>query len=128
MIIKSKKYLFSLLAIFSVVSLGSIEAHAGTKSSYPVTVTTTYIRGSFGSARNSADTSQTIHIGDQTTSITIWARDAVGTVKSCSTNNPASMAALRGASSNSYLYTNYSAGVCNSLYVYKGSLFEPKNP
>jgi len=112
--------------ILSLSALLSFQVFAGTKSTYNVSATATSISGSFGSARNSSDTKQTLHIGDTGTTATIWARNSAGTIKSCTTNNAAHLAALRSATSNSYLLASHSSGKCTYVNVYKGSLFAPK--
>ncbi|TQV87614.1 hypothetical protein [Aliikangiella coralliicola] len=119
----SKKSLSILVSLSAVVSL---QAFAGTKSTYNVTATNTTIAGSFGSARNSADNVQVLHIGDTGSIATIWARNAAGDIRSCTTNNAGHLAALRSATSNSYLISSHSGGTCNTVRVYKGSLFAPK--
>lgn len=116
----------SLSIALTVCALVSSQAFAGTKSTYNVYNSATSISGSFGSARNSADTSQTLHIGDTGSIATIWSRTSSGSIKSCTTNNAAHLAALRSATSNSYLIANHSGGTCTYVNVYKGSLFAPK--
>lgn len=120
-----------IIEILVLIGIGvfafiSIEAFAGTKTDFPVSSSATHIGGSFGSARNSADTSQVLHVGDTGSLITIWSRDAAGTVITCTTNNAAFMSALRSATSNSYAYISHSAGSCTYVNVYKGSMFAPK--
>ncbi|WP_444994642.1 hypothetical protein [Aliikangiella sp. IMCC44359] len=112
--------------ILSASALLSLQTFAGTKSTYNVTATATTISGSFGSARNSADNTQILHVGDTGAVATIWARNAAGVVKSCTTSNPQHLAALRSGTSNSYLIASHSSGSCTYVNVYKGSLFAPK--
>ncbi len=116
----------STAAILTILSATSFQSVAGTKSNYSVSNSATHIRGAFGTARNSADIRQTLHIGDRGTVVTVWSRTAAGVVKSCTTSNATVMKVLRHATSNSYIYVNIKAGKCTRANVYRGSLFAPK--
>jgi hypothetical protein len=91
-------------AVLGIVAAGALciallphVARAGTKNSYPVTITGTpgafVVTGSVGSARNSADANQTIGCRLTTTasgySTNCRAVDSAGTVRQCSNTNVA---------------------------------------
>ncbi len=122
----SKFKKISTAAILTILSATSFQSFAGTKSNYSVSNSATHIRGAFGTARNSADTKQALHIGDRGTVVTVWSRTTAGVVKSCTTSDATLMRVLRNATSNSYIYVNVKAGKCTRANVYRGSLFAPK--
>lgn len=128
MIKSSNKRILSLFAILGIATLASLEAHAGAKFNYPIQVSNTYIEGGTGTARNSTDASQYLYISDFSNTMSITAQNSAGLLKTCTTNDPTYMSALRGATTDVYLRTFISAGVCTNMSVYKGSIFEPKNP
>ena len=107
-------------------------ASAGAKNPWPVTVnyTYSYANGALGTARNSADNNQ--DIGCNVTSYSwgyCYAVDASGNYAGCYANTEAHWAAIRAIDSDSAVdFTWDASGYCNSIIVYHGSSFEPKQP
>lgn len=128
MSIKARKRWLVILFIASVLTLLSINVSAGYKASLPVVVTDTYFYGSFGSTRNSTDTTAYMYMYNTGSVVQVVARNSAGAYKACATSDSALISALNSASSDAYMYVGFSNGQCTNVYVYKGSYFEPKTP
>ena len=119
-------YKLSMFSVLAASSLVSTNILAGAKEDHKVQVTRQFIIASMGDARNSSDGVQSIHIEDGGNYNTIWATTASGRTASCTTDNAEHLAALRSASSDSYIVAQYRSGVCTIVKVYKGSQYAPK--
>lgn len=111
--------LFSALS-FSATSL------AGHKATHNVIVNNTSISGSFGSARNSADSVQYIASLDRGTYMVVMAKSAAGVSKSCTTKKPTHFEQLRALGSDSFLYVSVSGSTCTNVDIQNSSSFAPK--
>jgi hypothetical protein len=113
--------------------LMSSSALAGSTTHFPVLVDTVNMRagGNLGSARNSGDKFQLL--GCKLT-VDGWgayafcvARNAQGSVASCSTDNPEMLAAIRAISGDSFIMFKWdNIGFCTEIVVLNGSETEPK--
>lgn len=111
-------------------------AWAGLKQTWSVGVDTSYREayGQFGSARNSADSTQYIScaVANYPTGSNIVfcnARNAAGTSGSCSSTAAELVNAARSITADSYLYFTWDAtNTCNYIYVANGSHYAPKQP
>lgn len=120
-----KKSLLLFVAVMTYFGMVSV-SQAGAQYNLPVTVSTTNIYGSFGSARNSANTVEYFYYFDYGTNVRVSARDAAGTAASCVTTDPTHLSIIRGAVDSSYLYIAISDGNCTSISHANGSVMEPK--
>ena len=126
-----KKVMAFVLAAAMVVAAMAVQAKAGMKAAYPVSIGTNTASGSLGTARNSEDTVQ--YIGCTLRAIGIdrivscGARDAEGQSLSCSTTNPLMADVAAAINGDSYVsFTRNESGSCVSLSVSNASHWEPK--
>ncbi|MBQ4810823.1 hypothetical protein A7985_10265 [Pseudoalteromonas luteoviolacea] len=110
----------------AVICAASLSAHAGYKQTGNVEVSSTTIKGSFGSARNSSDSKQILSISDYGNFVLIFAKNSAGSIKTCTTSDQTKKEQLRGATSDSYLIIGLSGSTCSSVYVDNSSKHEAK--
>jgi len=80
-----------------------------------------------GIVHNTPDAIQYIFCESQGTSANCQARNLAGLVRSCSTANPAFLAAIHSIGTDSFLLFRWNAaGQCTSVSVRNGSLTVPK--
>ncbi|MGH8083194.1 MAG: hypothetical protein ACREP7_21625 [Lysobacter sp.] len=112
---------------------------AGEKANVPVTFSNNpqgqpfRAFGMLGTARNSADSKQSIGCATTVDSNALRAdceaQNAAGTYVHCMTTNAALVTVAQSISSDSYLAFNFdSAGICTSIYVSNGSSNAVKLP
>ena len=120
-----------------VLAVGVVtSAWAGYRNDYPVVVDTTYreARGSLGSARASADSTQ--YIGCSVYSYATGgsfmycnASSASNSYGSCTSSDPILMDAARSVKDGSYVYFGWDAGGnCQFVHVVNTSYIAPKAP
>jgi hypothetical protein len=121
-----------VIACASVLLLPSTSAVAGVDSPRFVIISGASASGSFGSARNSADSVQYMGctVASDASGVSgavCFARDSASVTRSCTTSVPEQMAIIRSLGSDSYLAFFWnSAGQCTSVSVYDGSNMQPK--
>jgi hypothetical protein len=99
---------------------------AGTKFNNNVTFFGNSFQGSFGTVRNSADSTQLLYCQRRNAAANCWARDVNGIVRSCTTSDPEHLAMIDSLTSSSNLYATYNAdGTCGILLHRVGSVNEP---
>lgn len=104
---------------------------AGSKQYKPVEVVSNYAWGSMGSARNSGDNNQyigcTVNTSGSTPTGNCYARNAAGTLKTCTTTNFYYVEQMKSLASDSYIYFGWNAsGQCTTLSIGTMSSYEPK--
>ncbi len=82
--------------------------------------------GALGSALHSADATQFIGCYTTGTSVLCQARNAAGTLVSCSTSTPAHIEAMKAMGDDSRIFVRYNGGTCTSLIVYNYSYWESR--
>lgn len=112
-------------------------AVAGTRYGSVVIVDTTlrYAYGAMGSARSSLDANQYlgcqvyVPTGATAARVTCFARNAAGTPGSCTSTNPAAVAAAQSINPDSYVWFQWdTSGNCTYLNVRACSYDAPKQP
>jgi hypothetical protein len=124
------------LATLAVLGLAGAVAHSGYKQTNTVLVNDVgrEATGSFGSARNSADSNQRIYCwvstyapGPSATTGACSAESAGGTEGMCVTQDPALLDAIRAVNSDAFLRFRWDTdGQCTLIQSYNGSLWAPK--
>ena len=115
-----------LIAVISLTLLSS-HAFAGQKWFNAVLIGTNNFQGTLGYTRNTADNVQYIGCTDYGNSVVCRARNLAGTTRSCSSNNPAHIAAVRGINGDSNIYVSIdSSGRCSSMIIRHTSQDAPK--
>ncbi len=134
------KKLHAVVGVAVALSLAGTAAWAGAKTVVPVTISpsasTTWVSGTIGSARNSANTNETIGCAlyaysnvSAPSSIQCYARNAAGTYISCTSTAPALVNAMSAITSDSYItFVVDTSGSCTHVYINNSSYFEPKAP
>lgn len=119
---KKKALAASILAV-------STAAYAGLRQSYPVQVFSTHASGSVASARNSANSTESLECWTYSAgSGGCSARSAAGVNAMCSFGVNANLAAtVRSINGDSWVAFYFdTAGTCTSIQVNNGSYYEPK--
>lgn len=125
--------------IATALTMAAGSAYAGEKGNVPVTLQTspagtpTGAFGMLGTARNSADTLQSIGCATSATATTLRADceavNAAGTMVHCQTYNAAMVSVAQSISEDSYVSFSFdAAGTCTSVYVANGSANAVKLP
>lgn len=122
--------LAKMAMVLPLLALAPAVAQAGTKCSSPVTVDTAsrWARGALGSARNSADGTQSIYCISYSWGYALCsARDAAGVAGSCGTSDPLYTNLLQSMTPDSYVYFAWDAGgTCTTMVVENESCLDPK--
>ena len=117
-------------AIGATLALGiGASAYAGLHTLLPVTINdpAMFANGDVSFVHNTPDAIQYIFCESQGTSANCQARNLAGLVRSCSTANPAFLAAIHSIGTDSFLLFRWNAaGQCTSVSVRNGSLTVPK--
>jgi len=124
---KRKTTAFAIGAALTL-GIGTI-AYAGLHTMIPVTINdpAMFANGDVSFVHNTPDSTQFIFCVSQGTSANCLARDLAGLVRSCSTANPAHLAAIHSIGTSSFLLFQWNeAGQCTSVTVRTGSLTVPK--
>jgi len=103
--------------------------YAGTHTMFQVTINAAAMvaTGDVSFVHNTPDVIQYLYCESQGTNAFCAARDLAGLVRSCSTANPAHLAAIHSIGTDSYLLFRWNAaGQCTSVTVRNGSLTVPK--
>ncbi|MBC8088866.1 MAG: hypothetical protein H7Z40_16500 [Phycisphaerae bacterium] len=124
---KSKTTAF---AIGAALALGiGANANAGTHTMFPVTINdpAMFADGDVSFVHNTPDVVQILYCESQGTSARCVARNLGLLVRSCSTANPAHLAAIHSIGTDSYVRFSWNAaGQCTLVIVRNGSLTVPK--
>ncbi|MHA7627853.1 hypothetical protein [Corallococcus sp. M7] len=115
------------------VAMGlSAVSFAGIKGSNQVSVDPVgrAFNGTMGAVRNSPDNRQSLYCLTYSSGVGVCvATDAAGVTVSCSTSDPAQIAAIRSLNSDGFLTVTYNAsGVCTTIVAGVGSAYDPKQP
>ena len=117
-------------AISAAIALGiGASAYAGTHTMIPVTINAAAMvaNGDVSFVHNTPDVSQYLYCESQGANAFCAARDLAGLVRTCSTANPAHLAAIHSIGTDSYLLFRWNAaGQCTAVTVRNGSLTVPK--
>ncbi|RKG80466.1 hypothetical protein [Corallococcus terminator] len=122
------------IALGLALLTGSTSAWAGFQQSTPVVITpaNNCFGGSLGSARNSADNLQYLHVSVQASvsglyHASVYVRDASGASASCTTTDLKLIEVLRSVTTDSFLMVYHNgAGACSTIEVVQASSSEPK--
>ena len=120
-----KKLSVSIIAL-AIIAFSN-GAFAGFKLDVPVSVTANTFSGAWGSARDGAG-GQYIGCRDDGGSAFCLARDAAGTTRSCTTNDPVHLSIIRGLTDTSRLIVNFGGGMCTRVTGINASYYYPKEP
>jgi hypothetical protein len=117
-------------AIGAALALGiGTNAYAGARTMIPVTINDPAMlaQGDVSFVHNTPDLIQFIFCESQGTSANCQARNLAGLVRTCSTANPAHLAAIHSIGTDSFLVFRWNAaGQCTAVSVRNGSLTVPK--
>ena len=117
-------------AIGAALALGiGASAYAGLHTMFQVTINdpAMFANGDVSFVHNTPDPVQYIFCESQGTSANCQARNLAGLVRSCSTANPAHLAAIHSIGTDSFLLFRWNAaGQCTAVSVRNGSLTVPK--
>ncbi|MBC8085643.1 MAG: hypothetical protein H7Z40_00140 [Phycisphaerae bacterium] len=124
---KSKTTAF---AIGAALALGiGANAYAGLNTLFQVTINdpAMFANGDVSLVHNTPDPIQFIFCESQGSSARCLARNVAGIVRTCSTANPAHLAAIHSIGTDSFLQFSWNAvGQCTAVMVRNGSLTVPK--
>ncbi len=121
--------------VLGMAVLGAGAAWAGQRGDNFVVISTASrtLWGSFGSARNSADSVQYIQLavqaGPSGEVAWVFARDASGVSASCFTSSAALVSTAKAVTSDAYIQATWdTGGQCTNLEVRTTSIHPPKSP
>ncbi len=115
-------------AIGAALGIGA-SAFAGVHTMFQVTINdpAMFANGDVSFVHNTPDVVQYLYCESQGTSARCVARNLAGLVRTCSTANPAHLAAIHSIGTDSYLLFSWNAaGQCTNVNVRNGSLTVPK--
>jgi hypothetical protein len=117
-------------AIGAALALGiGAGAYAGTHTMFQVTINdpAMFANGDVSFVHNTPDVVQYLYCESQGNNAFCAARNLAGLVRTCSTANPAHLAAIHSIGTDSYLLFRWNAaGQCTAVSVRNGSLTVPK--
>ena len=132
---KAKSWMVASLALAATLGTAASPAMAGAKLNFGVGINLAarVAWGSFGDARNSADSNTSVAISIGGAKGSLWAnvhiQDSAGTNAYCYTSEPSIVQALQSANSDGYVYVTWDAsGQCNYVGVYNASAYAVKLP
>jgi hypothetical protein len=120
--------------IIAALAGASTRATAGAKSYVSAQVNTwgntISIYGGLGDTRNTANTSEYIECGTNSTTGYCLFRNTAGTYYSCSTTNAGMIEVIRSMSGDGSINFSYdtTTGACTYMLSYASSRAQPKNP
>ena len=118
------------VAVGAALALGiGASANAGLHTMFPVTINDPAMtaNGDVSFVHNTPDVIQYLYCESQGANARCVARNLAGVVRSCSTANPAHLAAIHSMGTDSYLAFWWNAvGQCTTVIVRNGSLTVPK--
>jgi hypothetical protein len=118
----------TIISTIAIAGLGT-SAWAGFHTGQQVVISDPgmFANGDLGYVHNTADLVQYIGCSSYGTSASCMARNLVGVTRSCSTANPAMLAAIHSLNGDSHLYFGWNAaGQCTFVNVRNASYTEEK--